>query len=198
MSRIGRHSRKTLETEVTVEINIDEPGTITIDTPYRFFNHLLETLLHYARFSGLVRALELKKVDDHHVIEDVAICLGEAIRNAIASSKIARFGWCIIPMDDALVLVAVDLCGRPYLSYKCRVTRSTVGDIAVENVKHFFYTLAVHLGATLHVKVLDGENAHHILEAMFKAVGIALHSATREVSSVISTKGHLDLDVVSC
>ena len=191
--RVGRFSRKTLETEVYVEVNIDEPGTVMIDTPYSFLNHMLETLLHYAMFSGVVKVRELKKVDDHHVVEDVAICLGEAIRDAIGNSKIRRFGWCIIPMDDALVLVAIDICGRPYLSYKCRLVRKTIGDVSTENIKHFFYTFSIHLGATLHINVLSGENTHHVVEAMFKAVGVALHYATRETTVLLSTKGQLDL-----
>ncbi len=193
MSRRGVCHRRTLETEVLVEVDLDVPGSVQIDTPYKFFNHLLETLFHYARFSGKVRALELKKVDDHHVVEDVAICLGASIRDAVRGACITRFGWCIIPMDDALVLAAIDICGRPYLSYKCRITRDHIGDMAVENIEHFLYTLALNLGATLHIKVLNGKNSHHIAEAIFKALGLALHQATRKTEVTISTKGHLDL-----
>ena len=193
MSRVGKYYRKTEETEVEVEINLDEGGKIDVSTPYNFLNHMLETFLHYANFSGKVIAREIKKVDDHHVIEDVAICLGRALRAAIQESSICRFGWCVLPMDDALVMVAIDICGRPYFRFRGKIPREYVGDVAVENIKHFLYSFTVNLLATLHVHVLDGENAHHIVEAIFKALGFAIWQATRVRDRTLSTKGVIDL-----
>ncbi len=191
MSRIGEVHRVTKETEVYVKVNLDEAGPIHVDTPYRFLNHIVETLLFYASFSGEVTVREIKPVDDHHVVEDVAICLGKAIADALEKSRnnIARYGWAIIPMDDACVLAAVDLGGRIFLEFNYRFKREKIGDVATENIHHFFYSFAQNLCATIHIHVISGINEHHVVEAACKALGISLGQATRIVERVVSTKG---------
>lgn len=189
----GFIKRETRETLVEIEIYL-KPGNIIIDTGIPFFNHLLETLLFYANFSGKVVAKEKIKVDDHHIVEDVAICLGQAISEALGDRKgIARYGWSIIPMDDSLTICAIDLGGRPYLKFKCKFKRFEIGGLAIENVRHFLYTFAINLKATIHIWVPWGLNDHHKTESIFKALGFALKQACSKINQniYISIKGIL-------
>jgi len=182
--------RRTRETEVRVELRL-EPGDIKVDTPIRFLNHMLETLIFYMGASGSINAVDLRGFDDHHVVEDVAIVLGMAMDKALGDRVgIARFGWSIVPMDDALVLVAVDLGGRSYFVFDGSFSRDTVGDLSTEMIPHFIRSFADSARATVHVKLLGGENEHHKVEAIFKALGLSLRQAMQIVGDqVMSTKG---------
>jgi len=182
--------RRTRETEVRVELRL-EPGDIKVDTPIRFLNHMLETLIFYMGASGSINAVDLRGFDDHHVVEDVAIVLGTAMDKALGDRVgIARFGWSIVPMDDALALVAVDLGGRSYFVFDGSFSRDTVGDLSTDMIPHFIKSFADSARATVHVKLLGGENEHHKVEAIFKALGLSLRQAMQIVSDqVMSTKG---------
>jgi imidazoleglycerol phosphate dehydratase HisB len=182
--------RRTRETEVRVELRL-EPGDIKVDTPIRFLNHMLETLIFYMGASGSINAIDLRGFDDHHVVEDVAIVLGTAMDKALDDRVgIARFGWSIVPMDDALALVAVDLGGRSYFVFDGSFSRDTVGDLSTDMIPHFFRSFADSARATVHVKLLGGENEHHKVEAIFKALGLSLRQAIQIISDqVMSTKG---------
>jgi imidazoleglycerol phosphate dehydratase HisB len=190
MTRQAVVERRTRETEVRVELRL-EPGDIKVDTPMRFLNHMLETLIFYMGASGSINAVDLRGFDDHHVVEDVAIVLGMAMDKALGDRVgIARFGWSIVPMDDALALVAVDLGGRSYFVFDGSFSRDTVGDLSTEMIPHFFRSFADSARATVHVKLLGGENEHHKVEAIFKALGLSLRQAMQIVGDqVMSTKG---------
>ena len=184
--------RRTRETEVRVELRLG-PGDVRVDTPIKFLNHMLETLIFYMGASGSVNAADLRGFDDHHVVEDVATVLGMAIDKALGDRVgIARFGWSIVPMDDALALVAVDLGGRPYFIFDGNFSRCMVGDLSTEMVPHFIRSFATSSRATIHVKLLNGENDHHKIEAIFKALGLSLRQAMQIVSDkAMSLKGVL-------
>jgi len=190
MMRQAVVERRTRETEVRVELRL-EPGDIKVDTPIRFLNHMLETLIFYMGASGSINAVDLRGFDDHHVVEDVAIVLGTAMDKALGDRVgIARFGWSIVPMDDALALVAVDLGGRSYFVFDGSFSRDTVGDLSTEMIPHFIRSFADSARATVHVKLLGGENEHHKVEAIFKALGLSLRQAMQIVGDqVMSTKG---------
>ena len=190
MTRQAVVERRTRETEVRVELRL-ELGDIKVDTPIRFLNHMLETLIFYMGASGSINAVDLRGFDDHHVVEDVAIVLGMAMDKALGDRVgIARFGWSIVPMDDALALVAVDLGGRSYFVFDGSFSRDTVGDLSTEMIPHFFRSFADSARATVHVKLLGGENEHHKVEAIFKALGLSLRQAMQIVGDqVMSTKG---------
>jgi imidazoleglycerol phosphate dehydratase HisB len=190
MTRQAVVERRTRETEVRVELRL-ESGDIKVDTPIRFLNHMLETLIFYMGASGSINAVDLRGFDDHHVVEDVAIVLGTAMDKALGDRVgIARFGWSIVPMDDALALVAVDLGGRSYFVFDGSFSRDTVGDLSTEMIPHFIRSFADSARATVHVKLLGGENEHHKVEAIFKALGLSLRQAMQIVGDqVMSTKG---------
>jgi len=182
--------RRTSETEIKVELNL-EPGEVKVETPIKFLNHMVETFIFYMGASGVVKAVDLRGFDDHHVVEDVAIVLGSAIDNALGDRVgIARFGWAIVPMDDALSLVSVDLGGRVYFTFKGSFNREFIGDMSTEMIPHFIRSLASSLRATIHVNVLYGENSHHVAESIFKALGLAMRQAIEvKGSGVPSLKG---------
>ncbi len=192
MPRSAVFERRTKETEVKVELSL-EPGDVSVDTPIKFLNHMVETLIFYMGASGRVKAVDLRGFDDHHVVEDVAIVLGLTLDKALGDRVgLARFGWAIVPMDDALALASVDLGGRVYFMFKGSFTRDTVGDMATEMVPHFIRSLASSLRATIHVNVMWGENNHHIAESIFKALGLAIGQAIQvKGSGVQSLKGVL-------
>ncbi|WP_292000455.1 imidazoleglycerol-phosphate dehydratase [Caldivirga sp.] len=192
MPRESVVERRTRETEVKVELSL-EPGEVNVDTPIKFLNHMVETLIFYMGASGRVKAIDLRGFDDHHVVEDVAIVLGSALDKALGDRVgLTRFGWSIVPMDDALTLASVDLGGRVYFVFKGSFTRDTVGDMATEMVPHFIRSLASSLKATIHVKVMWGENNHHVAESIFKALGLAIGQAIQvKGSGVPSLKGVL-------
>ena len=194
MSRVCTHSRETLETSVEVELDIDTPGNVVVETPIPFLNHMLTTMFKYMKSSARVKAVDKTPYDDHHVVEDVAIVIGEALNKCLGDkSGIKRFAHVVVPMDDALVLVVVDVSGRGRGYVDLGIGKTVIGGLNTENVDHFIDTLASRSKITIHVVRLRGTNTHHIVEAVFKGLGMALHEATRIIEKgVVSTKGVID------
>ncbi len=193
--RIGEIHRKTGETDITVRINLDGSGKTDIDTGIGFFDHMLDAFGRHGLFDLEVKAVGDLNVDCHHTIEDVGIVLGQAIRLAVGDKKgIKRFGSMILPMDETLVLCALDLSDRPYLNFDANFLTERVGDYDTEMVREFFYAISYSAGMNLHIKQLDGMNSHHIIEAMYKAFSKALAEAVSfdpRITDVLSTKGTL-------
>ena len=195
MARIGEAERYTSETSIEIQINLDGSGITQIDTGIGFFDHMLDGFARHGLFDLTVKVDGDLQVDDHHTIEDTGIVLGQAIANAVGDKKgIARYGSRIIPMDESLVLCAVDLCGRPYLSWNAEFKGEKMGQMSTQMVKEFFYAVSYGAMMTLHVKVLTPGNDHHMCEAMFKAFGKALDMAVMKdprIIDVLSTKGSI-------
>lgn len=195
MARKAVIDRKTRETDISVTLELDGTGQAEISTGIGFFDHMLEGFAKHGFFDLKCRATGDLHVDGHHTVEDTGIVLGQAIAKAVGDKKgIRRYGYFVLPMDDALVLCAVDLCGRPYLNFDCHFQTEHVGALDTELVKEFFYAISYSSGMNLHLKVLDGNNTHHIIEAMFKAFAKALDQAVgtdSRVTDVLSTKGSL-------
>lgn len=194
--RKGEYRRKTLETEIEVKINLDGKGMSNLQTEVYFLNHMLTLFTRYGFFDLEVKAQGDLEVDYHHTVEDIGICLGEAIKDALQDKKgIRRYGFTILPMDESLVQVAIDLSGRGQLIYKVQFEQERVGTFEVSLVEDFFKALSYHSGMTLHINLLYGKNSHHIIEAIFKAFGRSLDEATREdnrLDNIPSTKGVID------
>lgn len=190
--RYAREFRKTRETEIEISADLDETAPLEIDTGIGFFDHMLEQLAKHGGFSLRLRCRGDLQVDEHHTVEDTAICLGKALRQALGDKLgIARYGF-LLPMDESEARVALDLSGRPAFRFDGALPRERVGELATELVPHFFRSLSESLGAALHIEV-RGENAHHMIEACFKSVGRSLRQAIRrEDNSLPSTKGVLD------
>jgi len=195
MDRVVTVTRKTKETDISITLNLDGTGESKIDTGIGFFNHMLEGFAKHGFFDLEVKVKGDLIVDGHHTVEDTGIVLGEAIKKAVGDKKcINRYGSFILPMDDALALCAVDLCGRPYLNYDCNLTTERVGYLETELVREFFYAVSYSAAMNLHIKMLDGINNHHMIEAMFKAFAKALDAACSfdsRITDVLSTKGAL-------
>ncbi|MCD8141691.1 MAG: imidazoleglycerol-phosphate dehydratase HisB [Clostridiales bacterium] len=193
--RIGTVERNTKETKIRLTLNLDGTGQSSIDTKIGFFDHMLDGFARHGLFDLDVTCDGDIAVDCHHSIEDTGIALGAAIREAVGDKKgIKRYGSCILPMDEALVLCAVDLSGRPYLVYDAAFTNQSIGGMDTQMAKEFFYAVSYAAGMNLHIKVFYGENDHHIMEAMFKAFAKALDTATQfdpRIQDVLSTKGSL-------
>ena len=196
MERRADFVRKTKETDITLSLNLDGKGEAKIDTGVGFFNHMLEGFARHGFFDLDVKVTGDLEVDCHHTIEDAGIVLGTVIKKALGDKKgIRRFGSCILPMDETLVLCAIDLSGRPYLVFDAAFTSERVGDMDTEMVKEFFYAVSYTAGMNLHIKVLEGGNQHHMIEAMFKAFARALDEAVSfdpRIKDVLSTKGSLE------
>lgn len=192
-TRTGDAHRQTGETDVRVRLDLDGSGEAEISTGVPFLDHMLLLLARHGRFDLLVRATGDTEVDDHHTTEDVGIVLGQALRSALGDKRgIARYGWAYAPMDETLVRAALDLSGRAYCVYEVPVPAPKVGTFDTELVAHFFQSLAFAALMNLHVDRIRGDNTHHLLEAAFKSVALALHAATRIVhDDVPSTKGTL-------
>ncbi len=188
-----RVERKTAETEISVEINIDGEGKAQIETGIGFFDHMLNSFARHGLFDLNVNVAGDLYVDCHHTIEDTGIVIGTAIKEALGNKKgIKRYGHCILPMDDALVLCAIDLSGRPYLNFDVELTTDRVGYFDTEMLKEFFYAISYTCGMNLHIKKMDGSNNHHIIECVFKAFAKALDEACQKderIKDVLSTKG---------
>ena len=184
--------RNTKETKIKLTLNIDGTGTCKSETGVGFFDHMLDGFARHGLFDLDVKVDGDLFVDCHHTIEDTGIVLGNAIKEAVGDKcGIKRYGSCILPMDEALVLCAVDLSGRPYYVSDAVFTADKCGDMDLEMVKEFFYAISYSAGMNLHFKVLSGSNNHHIVEAMFKAFAKALDSATmvdERIVGVLSTK----------
>ena len=184
--------RNTKETKIKMTLNIDGTGSCKSETGVGFFNHMLDGFARHGLFDLDVKVDGDLFVDCHHTIEDTGIALGTAIKEAVGNKHgIKRYGSCILPMDEALVLCAIDLSGRPYYVSDAQFTADKCGDMDLEMVKEFFYAVSYSAGMNLHFKVLSGSNNHHIVEAMFKAFAKALDSATlydERIVGVLSTK----------
>ena len=195
MSRIVTCERKTKETDISVRLDLDGSGKNLIDTGVGFFDHMLNGFARHGFMDLDARVSGDLEVDDHHTVEDTGIVLGEAIAKALGDKKgIKRFGSCILPMDETLVLVAIDLSGRPYFSYDVSFDSEMIGDMHTEMVREFFYAISYSAAMNLHIKLISGTNSHHIAEAVFKAFGRALDEAVTfdpRIKDVLSTKGNL-------
>lgn len=193
--RIARIARRTKETNLAVEVNLDGRGLWRGSVGLGFLEHMLELL---ARHSGIDISVEGGgdlHVDAHHTVEDLGITLGRALAKAAGEKAgMARFGQAAVPMEEALAEAVLDFCGRPYLSFQAELPAQKVGDFDAELTEDFFRALAMHAGFTLHLRLLEGRNTHHIIEALFKALARALGQATRRTAGsddVLSTKGAL-------
>ena len=193
--RIAEYTRKTKETDIYLSFDLDGRGDTKVDTGIGFFDHMLDGFARHGLFDLNVKVTGDLVVDCHHTIEDTGIVLGNAIKKAVGDKKgIKRFGSCMLPMDETLVLCAVDLSGRPYLSFDAEFTTDRVGYMDTEMVKEFFYAISYSAGMNLHLKVITGGNNHHMIEAMFKAFAKALDEATiidPRITDILSTKGSL-------
>ncbi|MCD7725970.1 MAG: imidazoleglycerol-phosphate dehydratase HisB [Clostridiales bacterium] len=195
MKREAVIRRKTRETEISLSLNLDGAGRSEINTGIGFFNHMLEGFSKHGFFDLTLSVNGDLAVDGHHTVEDTGIVLGQALKEAVGDKAgVKRYGSFILPMDDALCLCAVDLCGRPYFHFECAFPTERVGELDTELVKEFFYAVSYSAGMNLHLKMLHGENAHHMIEAMFKAFAKALDEAVsfdERITGVLSTKGSL-------
>ena len=195
MPRTATIERNTKETKITVSLNLDGTGRSDIHTGIGFFDHMLDGFARHGLFDLTARADGDLHVDTHHTVEDTGIVLGKAIREAVGDKKgIVRFGTKILPMDDALVLCALDLSGRPYLACDLNLDREKVGELETEMVREFFYAVSYAAEMNLHLKQISGYSNHHIIEAAFKAFAKALDEATQtdpRIAGVLSTKGTL-------
>ncbi len=187
--------RKTKETEISLSINLDGRGEAEIDTGVGFFDHMLKGMAKHGFMDLKLKVAGDLEVDDHHTIEDTGIVLGRAIAEAAGDKRgIRRFGSCILPMDESLVLVALDLSGRPYFVSDADFPTEMAGDMHTEMVNEFFYALSYSAAMNIHIKLIRGGNSHHMAEAIFKAFGKALDEALKtdeRISDVLSTKGAL-------
>ncbi|MBO4485355.1 MAG: imidazoleglycerol-phosphate dehydratase HisB [Lachnospiraceae bacterium] len=193
MSRIATVNRETKETKITCTLNLDGTGKYDISTGIGFFDHMLAGFAKHGLFDLTLKAEGDLYVDSHHTVEDVGIVLGQAIKEALGEKEgIRRYGFFILPMDETLMLCALDLSGRPFFSYDVNLTVDRLGEMDVEMAKEFFYAISYSAGMNLHIRMLSGDNNHHILEAMFKAFAKSLDQATGKdsrIDGVLSTKG---------
>ena len=195
MGRTAKVSRKTKESDITVELEIDGAGQASIQTGMPFFNHMLDSFSRHGFFNIQIAAKGDLEVDFHHTVEDVGLALGQAFKDALGDKHgIRRFGEASCPLDEALAEVVVDLSGRPYLYYNVKIRPGRVGDFDTDLPHEFYAAFANQLGMNLHIDVPRGENPHHIIEACFKAFARAMDTATQvdpRVQGVLSTKGSL-------
>lgn len=195
MVRNSKITRKTKETDITLSLTLDGDGKSKISTGIGFLDHMLEGFARHGFFDLSISVTGDLSVDGHHTTEDIGIVLGSAIKEAIGDKKgIKRYGFFILPMDDALCLCAIDLCGRPYFEFDCPFTTQNIGELDTELIREFFYAISYSAGMNLHIKMLSGINNHHMAEAMFKAFAKALDEAVKKderIKDVLSTKGSL-------
>ena len=194
--RRAKVARKTKETDITIDFTIDGKGDCQVNSGIGFFDHMLEAFTRHGLFNLSASITGDLQVDRHHTIEDTGIVLGNAIKKACGSKLgIKRYGSFILPMDETLVLVAVDLCNRPYLSFEAEFPTEKIGYMDTEMVKEFFYAISYSAGMNLHIKVLTPGNSHHMCEAIFKAFAKALDDATtidpRLNDQAMTTKGSI-------
>lgn len=195
MSRFAHCERNTRETQIDITLCLDGTGEYEIDTGIGFFNHMLEGFARHGLFDLSIQVQGDTEVDAHHTVEDTGIVLGQAFLKALGNKEgISRFGYFVLPMDDALVLASLDFSGRTYFSFDADLKADRLGTMETEVVKEFFMGLASGAQMNLHIRQLAGENTHHVVEAMFKAVAKAMDMASRiddRIEGVLSTKGAL-------
>ena len=194
--RQAKVTRKTAETDISVEIDLDGTGVYDNQTGVGFFDHMLDQLARHALIDMTIRATGDLHIDDHHTVEDTGIALGQALTQALGDKRgIRRYGACLLPMDDAQVRTALDLSGRPFLIWNVDMPTAKIGGFDTELVREFFQAFSTHGQITLHVNALHGINSHHIAEAAFKSVARALREAVetdpRKADAIPSTKGTL-------
>ncbi|MEG1945954.1 MAG: imidazoleglycerol-phosphate dehydratase HisB [Lachnospiraceae bacterium] len=193
--RNAQQNRKTKETDISLFLNIDGKGETKLNTGVGFFDHMLDGFARHGLFDLKVQVTGDLVVDTHHTIEDTGIVLGNAIAKSVGNKQgIKRYGSCILPMDETLVLCAIDLSGRPYFSFEGEFTTDRVGYMDTEMVREFFYAISYSAGMNLHMKILSGANNHHMIEGLFKSFGRALDEATQvdpRITDIMSTKGSL-------
>jgi len=193
--RKAQTTRKTKETDIKMMLNLDGKGIAQIDTGIGFFDHMLDGFTRHGLFDLQVSVKGDLIVDTHHTIEDTGIVLGQTIRKAVGDKiGMKRYGSCILPMDETLVLCAIDISGRPYFSFEGEFPTEKVGYMDTEMVREFFYAISYSAGMNLHMKILSGNNSHHMVEGLFKAFARALDEATQldsRITDVLSTKGSL-------
>ena len=195
MGRTARVERKTKETVISAELELDGSGRAEIETGMPFFNHMLESFTRHGLFDIRIKAKGDIEVDYHHTVEDVGLALGQAFKDSLGDKQgIRRFGEASCPLDETLAKVVVDISGRPYLSYNVKIRPGRVGDFDTDLPHEFFAAFANQLGMNLHMDVIRGENPHHIIEACFKSFARAIDMATQldpRIQGVLSTKGSL-------
>ncbi|MCR2822153.1 imidazoleglycerol-phosphate dehydratase HisB [Lederbergia panacisoli] len=194
--RSASNNRETLETKIQLECRLDDPSVVDIQTGVGFFDHMMEAFARHGRIGLTLKVDGDLHIDSHHTVEDAGIVLGKALREALGDKKgIVRYGSSYVPMDETLGFAAIDISGRPFLHFEGEFQTQSLGNFDTELVKEFFRAFAFNAGITLHVRVLYGENTHHKIEAIFKAVGRALAEAIRidpNIKGVNSTKGLIE------
>ncbi len=186
--------RKTKETDIKIELNVDGKGNSNISTSIPFLDHLLNNFAKHGLFDLKIKAVGDTEIDQHHTVEDIGICLGRAFKEALGDKKgINRSGYFVFPLDEALSVVSVDISGRAYLNFDVKFSKEKVGDLDTDLIKDFFWGFVRHLEATLHIRVLYGENEHHKVESIFKAFSKAMKVACSKDKRILkelpSTKG---------
>lgn len=195
MARVGKVTRTTRETDIAVTWNLDGTGQAQVATQVPFFDHMLDQVARHGIADLTVRTIGDIEIDPHHTVEDTGIAMGQALKQALGDGKgIRRYGSAFVPFDETLAFAALDVSGRPFLHFDVSFPREKVGEFETELVQEFFRGLALNAGVTLHLKVHYGQNAHHMIEALFKAFARALYDASAidpRVTGVPSTKGSL-------
>jgi imidazoleglycerol-phosphate dehydratase len=195
MNRTATVKRRTRETDIELTFAVDGSGRAQIATGVGFFDHMLELFAKHGLFDLQLKARGDLNVDAHHTVEDVGLALGQALRESLGDKKgLCRYGWCLLPMDDALARIALDCSGRPYLAYEAPEEAGPIGDFPFQLIEEFLRAFSVQGGLNLHVALLDGRDTHHMAEAVFKGLARALDQATQidpRVQGVPSTKGQL-------
>lgn len=196
MPRKTTFQRKTKETDIEIELNIDGKGKTDISTSIPFLDHLLNNFVKHGLFDLKIRVKGDVEIDQHHTVEDIGICLGEAFKEALGDRKgINRSGYFVFPLDEALSVVVIDISGRAYLNFNCKFKKEKIGDLDSDLIKEFFWGFVRHLPGTIHIKALYGENEHHKAESIFKAFGKAMKTACstdkRALRELPSTKGFI-------
>jgi len=196
MARNATIDRNTTETKIRLNLALDGKGEYDIETGVPFFDHMLAQIARHGFLSLKIRAIGDLEIDAHHTVEDIGICFGEAFKKALGNKRgVRRYGRGTMPMHESLASVVVDFSGRPYLVFNVDLPKAKVGDFDVELVEEFFVAFCNHAGANIHVNLAYGENLHHIVEAIFKALGRALDEASQldpRIDDVLSSKGKLE------
>ncbi|MCX5843465.1 MAG: imidazoleglycerol-phosphate dehydratase HisB [Deltaproteobacteria bacterium] len=195
MARKAKIQRKTAETDISIEINLDGKGNGEVSTTVAFIDHMLNLFARHGLFDLVIKGKGDTHIDDHHLIEDIGICLGDAVKKALGTKKgIVRYGSATVPMDESLCSAAIDISGRPYLIYNVEFKSRKIGTFDFSLIREFFKSFSDHSGMTLHINLVYGKNNHHMAEAIFKAFALALRKAVTihgRIEGILSTKGSL-------